>query len=317
MAIAQESIHEIDFCGVIQSAANHYFESHRDAMPFLEARLEGKGRARKRKDLRFYGKHDKLLLTGEVKLPGGPGAFDAKVVKDAQDKADDAGVQYFFTWDVNTFVLWDRSQWDKPMLERRVRAWALRPPVKSSTELARREVLDSIKEKFLPDLLRDLGEIVSGRRADWAQPLDELFLRSLESHLDWPVKLIREYLYNQSAKSKAFDRQLQDWMVSQDRTFVRSQPEEWLEAVDNAARTIAYIWANRLIFYKTLRARFSDLRRLDFSRSIKTAKQARDRLDDLFRKAVERSGDYETLLFPDEKDWASPLAFEPDGSIDA
>jgi len=172
MAIADETIHEVDFCGVIATAANHYFESHRDSMPFLDARLEGKGRARKRKDLRFYDKHGKMLLTGEVKLPGGPGAFDDKVVKDAQDKADDAGVQYFFTWDVNTFVLWDRSQWDKPMLERRVRAWPLRLRVASKQELARREVLDFIKQRFLPDLLRDLGEIISGRRVDWAQDPD-------------------------------------------------------------------------------------------------------------------------------------------------
>ncbi len=87
--------------------------------PFNEARVEGFGTGtsrRKRKDLRFYDRFGKLVLCGEVKLPGtreGHASIDQKLVKDAQDKAEDAGVQYFFTWNVNEFALWDRSKWDR------------------------------------------------------------------------------------------------------------------------------------------------------------------------------------------------------------
>ena len=119
-----------------------------------------------------------------MKLPGNTSAFDSTVVKAAHEKAEHAAVQYFFTWDVNTFVLWDRSLWDKPLLERRLKVWQLRLDLTSAVEVARPETLEHIEKRFLPDLLRDLGDIVSGHSRDWSLPPDEVFLRSLESHLD-------------------------------------------------------------------------------------------------------------------------------------
>ena len=37
---------------------------------------------------------------------------------------------------------------------------------------------------------------------------------------------------------------------------MRKPHEVWAKAVDNMAKTLAYVWANRLIFYKALRFRF-------------------------------------------------------------
>jgi len=271
----------------------------------------------KRKDLRFYNTERKLVLTGEVKLPGGISAFDIDLVQDAQQKADHAKVQYFFTWDVNQFVLWDRYQQDKPLLDRRIAVWPLRLGLTSPQQVARPETLNHIIGKFLPDLISNLSDILTGRRANWALPPDEIFLRSLESHLDWPVSRLREYLYESAEHSTSFDEQLQGWMIAQGRQFLRSQPAEWRTAVDNAARTLAYIWTNRFIFYKALRARFPQLSRLELGPSIQTADQALARLDHLFQKAAEKSGDYETLLFPAKHDWANDLVFVPPGAVDA
>jgi hypothetical protein len=139
-----ETINEVDFCAKMASAANAIFATRREHCPFVEARVEGMGSSkstRARKDLRFYGLHNRLILTGEVKLPGNVNSFNSDLVKDAHDKAEQANVQYFFTWDVNTFVLWDRSQWQKPLLERRVNVWPLRLNLASAEELARRESL--------------------------------------------------------------------------------------------------------------------------------------------------------------------------------
>jgi len=318
--LATETINEVDFCGKMATAMTAIFATFREKSPFIEARVEGMGSSkskRARKDLRFYGPNNKVVLTGEVKLPGGIGAFDSDEVKNAQDKAEEANVQYFFTWDVNTFVLWDRSQWRKSPLDRRVNVWRLGLDLTSPQELARPESLDHIEKRFLPNLIRDLAEIVSGHRRDWALPPDEVFLRSLESHLDWPVSLLRRYMHDKAVAKSPFDLKLQAWMVSQDRTFSRSDPALWREAVDNAARTLTYIWTNRFIFYKALRARFPELPKLELAGSIKTADKARERLATLFRKAADVSGDYESLLFPDEHDWANDLAFAPDGAVDA
>ena len=119
-------IHETDFCAKIASWADTYFAT--TDSPFLSAGIEGYGsgsQRNKRKDLRFYDRATgRLALCGEVKLPGTPAGkspYDARLVEDAARKADNANVQYFFTWNVNLFVLWDRALWKQPLLERRVR----------------------------------------------------------------------------------------------------------------------------------------------------------------------------------------------------
>ncbi len=318
--VATETINEVDFCGKIAAAVKPIFAHLSDRCPFIEARIEGMGSTTgkaKRKDLRFYGEDNKLLLTGEVKLPGSTSAFNNDLVQDAQQKADYANVQFFFTWDVNTFVLWDRYQHNKPLLDRRIKVWHLRLNLASPQEVARPEILEHIERKFLPDLIADISDILVGVKRDWSLPPDEVFLRSLESHLDWPVMLLRQYLYRNAEMDKKFDNQLQEWMMGQGRQFLRNQPEEWRNAIDNAARTLAYIWTNRFIFYKTLRSRFSQLPKLELGPSIKTANQAIRRIDELFRRAAEESGDYETLLFPEKHDWANDQVFAPDGAVDA
>ncbi len=75
MAAAQPTIHEVDFCSQIASEANMLIRQNPTAYPFSEARVEGYGEGpgrRKRKDLRFFGRNGKLVLCGEVKLPGTP-----------------------------------------------------------------------------------------------------------------------------------------------------------------------------------------------------------------------------------------------------
>jgi methylase of polypeptide subunit release factors len=318
----EQSIHEVDFCGQVATAvaAMHAQDPN---FPFAEARLEGFGTGtakRKRKDLRFFEPGGKLALCGEVKLPGtaeGRSPYDDGVYQDAAQKADNAAVRFFFTWNVNVFVLWDRSQWDKPILERRVREWKLGLTLAGPEDVARPENLDFIRTRFLPDLLRDLADIYTGRRRDWSMPADDIFIRSLESHLDWPVQLATAYLIDRTDRDKTFDAEVQQWLADQDWIFVRNDADQWRAALGNMAKTLAYVWANRLIFYKALRARFTDLARLELKRSVKTPDDAAKAFDRYFQKAVERSGDYEPLLFPNAQDWASGIVFEAPSALDA
>lgn len=322
MASRKAAIHEVDFCGQVASAVNVLVSQNPTIYPFREARVEGFGTGagrRKRKDLRFFDYYDKLVLCGEVKLPGTPegrSAFADKLIQDAFAKAENAGVQFFFTWNVNEFVLFDRSLWDRPLIERRIRIWRLARNLRSPEDVAREENLNFVKTYFLPDLLHDLADILSGRRRDWLPP-DDIFIRSLESHLDWPVQLASAYILEQANKSKPFDLRIQRWMTEQDWTFVRTPHEEWVKAVDNMAKTLAYVWANRLIFYKALRARFPDLPRLELRASVKKPDEAMVALNGFFEKAVERSGDYEPLLMPGARDWATELVFQPGSALDA
>ncbi len=324
MAMAKPTIHEVDFCAQIAGAVNNLVGQNPAIYPFHEARVEGFGTGagrRKRKDLRFYGGPSrKLVLCGEVKLPGtreGRSPYDEELRQDAEQKASHAGVQFFFTWNINAFVLWDRLSPEERPLDRRVREWRLGRLLAGPEEVAREDNLSFIKTHFLPDLLRDLADIISGRRRDWSMPPDDIFIRSLESHLDWPVQLAGAYILEHANKSKPFDLRVQRWMSDQDWTFVRTPHEEWVKAVDNMVKTLAYVWANRLIFYKALRARFGDLPRLELRSSVKTPHQALVAFNGFFQKAVDRSGDYEPLLMPDARDWAAEIVFHAPNALDA
>lgn len=322
MTVERPTIHEIDFCSQVASAVNALVAANPETFPFKEARLEGFGTGRerrKRKDLRFFDHDGKLILCGEVKLPGTPegrSPYDAKLCEDAEAKASNGNIQFFFTWNVNTFVLWDRSLWDQPLLNRRVWQRQLSRSLSNPQDVAREENLNFLKTQFVPDLLRDLSDFLLERRRDWLPP-DDLFIRSLESHLDWPVQLVSGYILEHTEKDKAFDLLAQKWMADQDWTFVRRPHEEWAKAVNNMAKTLAYVWINRLIFYKALRARFPDLPKLTIQASVKKPEEVLQRLNRFFELGVGRSGDYEPLLMPDAKDWAIALVFQPPSAIDA
>ena len=140
-----------------------------------------------------------------MKLPGTPegrSAFADKLMQDAFAKADNAGTQFFFTWNVNEFAIFDRSLWERPLHERRVRVWRLGRTLAGPEDVAREDNLSFIKTHFLPDLLRELADLISGRRREWLPP-DDLFIRSLESHLDWPVQLAGAYILEQANKEQA------------------------------------------------------------------------------------------------------------------
>lgn len=99
-------IHETDFCSEVASYSNAIFSAHPE-LPFKSARIEGFDRGSqkaKRKDLRLYDETGRLILSGEIKLPGTPegrSSYADDLVRDAHQKADNADVQYFFTWNVN------------------------------------------------------------------------------------------------------------------------------------------------------------------------------------------------------------------------
>lgn len=318
---SERTINEVDFCAQIATTATHLIAQHpNEYRPFKEVRIEGYGKNnKKRKDLRFRDQDGKLVLCGEVKLPGTPegrSPFDNRLMQDAAAKADDAGVQYFFTWNVNQFVLFDRSQWHKPLLDRRMFVRALAKPLSGPKDVAREENLDYIKTTFLPHLLRSLADVFSGDDTEWLPP-DDIFLRSLESHLEWPVQLAATHIQQQAAKSAAYEARVQRWMRDQDWRVVGKNDDLWPQLVENMAKTLAYVWSNRLIFYKSLCRRFCDLKELKLPPRVKTAPEAVAALTGLLQQAAKRSGDYEPLLIPDAGDWANEVVFQPATALDA
>ena len=123
-------MHEVEFCAQVKSWLDALFAQHPE-WPFDHAAIEqyGTGSAQ-RSDLRVYARNSATpVLTGEVKMPGtadGRTPFQTALVRDAEGKASNVQCQYFFTWNVQTLVLFDRSLWHLPLIERRIKDWALK-----------------------------------------------------------------------------------------------------------------------------------------------------------------------------------------------
>lgn len=103
-------MNEWEFTGEVKSWIDQIVQRNTN-LPFSGASVETKGRgSQKRRDLTLRDKNGEPLLTGEVKLPDAPDGsspYRADVVKDARQKAERAGVKFFFTWNVNECVLWE------------------------------------------------------------------------------------------------------------------------------------------------------------------------------------------------------------------
>jgi len=312
--------HEVTFCSRVAGWANTLFAAHPE-WPFRKAEIEkSKDIKRKRSDLRIEGQGGKLILAGEVKMPGtkaGLSPYHPGLVDDAASKADNAAAEFFFTWNVNDFVLFDRKKWHLPILERRVKEYRLGLDLSEPEDVDRPEVETAIKG-FLADFFGELAAILAGAQPEWGMRLDEWFIRAFESHVSWAVKLTAESLWAKSSADKTFDHQLQEWLgKEQGWQFTRNDPKQWRDILDRAARTLCYVFANRLIFYESVRVKFTELAPLKIPKAVTSAADLYGHFQKTFQKAVEATGDYETLFYPFEKDWAGPLIFEHADSAEA
>ncbi len=243
--------------------------------------------------------------------------FNSLLIQDSAQKADNMGAEFFFTWNVNQFVLFDRKKWHLPILERRVKDYPLGLDLDKPEDVDRAEVESRIKH-FLAEFFGELAAILAGQQPEWGMRLDEWFIRAFESHIAWPVRLTASFLWAKADSNKAFDHQLQDWLGrEQGWLFTRNDPQQWRDILDRAARTLCYVFANRLIFYESVRAKFAELDGLKIPKAITTADALYEHFQKTFQKAVEATGDYETLFYPYEKDWAGPLIFGHADSVEA
>ena len=218
---------------------------------------------------------------------------------------------------MNTLVLFDSKQWQLPLYERRVKEYNLGIDLDRPADVSRTDVEASI-QAFLGDFFSELKDIAAGKKPEWALKPDEFFIRAFESHIGWPVKLTAEYLWAQAEASKAFDSRLQEWMANeQGWIVVRNQPKEWRSLIDRSARTLCYVFANRLLFYESCRKRFTRLKELLIPETPEAGEQLYAHFQKAFQAAVEETGDYETLFYPYEKDWAGPLIFAHEDSPNA
>lgn len=306
---------EVSFCADVKTWAEMLFARHPE-WPFSEAQIEEYGTgSNKRQDLRILTRDSRTpILSGEVKMPGtleGRTPYNPDLMRDASEKASNCRAQFFFTWNVNTFVLFDHALHSRPIVEQRLKDWDLRLRLTSPGQCALPDVQAYIRDTFLPQFFAEFSDIVLGKKPNWAMPPDVVFIRSLESHLDWPVQGTRDYLAEKCKADKAFIGRFCQWLTEELQwTFDPKDPEHWRRILDRTARTLCYIFSNRAIFYEAVRSRYKDhlkklvmpLEKMDFQKKY-------DYFRERFADAVEASGDYEPVFYPHVEDWVGALVF--------
>jgi type I restriction-modification system DNA methylase subunit len=86
------------------------------------------------------------------------------------------------------------------------------------------------------------------------------------------------------------------------------------ENLERAAKFSCYVLANKIIFYKALRRRFTRMRALRISPEITKGSELKELLENLFDHGISISGDYETVF---RGDFGDTLPFLNDEAVDS
>lgn len=298
-----------DVCKTIQGIL-----ADNPALAFSEAKVEqGSRTGRKRRDLTLYGTQSRAVLTGEIKLPDRPDGqspYAAPLVEDAFEKANAKGLEYFFTWNVNRFVLWKTFEPGKPLADREMEHFNV-TSIAHSDELSSPGVQTEIRG-FLTQFLGRYARILEGTEPIRSRPLDEKFIRVLESALELPILQTRNAIWQRYSVDRKFARAVDSWMRDSQGWLISTEPEILRENLERAAKFSCYVLVNKIVFQQALRRRFPSLRKIRIPDNLKTAAKLQEALQAVFEDAKRVSHDYETVF---DGDFGDTLPFIEDAVV--
>jgi hypothetical protein len=311
-----ERTNEWSFTADVKEWINETVKSNSALAPiFSEAKVETPTKIKtstKRRDLTLLSKSNKPVLTGEIKLPyqsDGRSPYADALVEGAHAKAAKVGAEFFFTWNVNRFVLWRTFEPGKSLQDLAIREFKV-VSVKSEDDLLHPLTIRKIREEFLPEFLRYFAKLYTGEEPIRYQPLDEKFVARLEAALDAPISIALAEIAQryQDSKQKALRRELDKWMRDE-QGWVLSDAEPILrDNLERAAKFTCYVLVNKLVFYEALRRRYSELKKPQVPKHIQTGEALRELLEGFFARAKECTGNYETVFTADFGDRLPLLA---------
>lgn len=292
-------------------------------LPFRRLRQEmpsrkGGKRDDKRRDLVLVDQSEKPLVSGELRLPDHPEGKTPDIypfVENAYLKANQLGLRYYFTWNINGAIIWDAQEpAGLGFIDRQIAQFNLADEVDVQVDM-RRELDDSVVQQGLftwwRRFLRALADRLAGRLAAAPLPLDQQFVGVLEFALQPVVRTVHLGLSRRFTADPKFARQLTNWM-RHDQQWVVDPPERiQTEGMRAAAKLACYTMMLKLVFYEALR-RQEDLAALNVSNNVKSAPDLRRYLDAAFKSVQAKTKDYE-LLFT--FDFADDLALIDDLAV--
>jgi len=246
--MATTEITEWTFAADVAKWMTFYLQGRRH-LPFTNAQVELKGKgSHKRTDLVLHDRDGRRALICEIKLPDtkeGQTPYNASLVADARRKATQSQAPFFATWNVHRLVLWPTEG------EHELKVYDA-ASIRHRAELMTVQVQRGIREDFLPRFLEDYARIYRGEDALGVLPLDQRFIRRLESALESLANVIFSEALDRYSNNRQFKQGLDTWMREQE-WLISDEEELMRENVDRAIRLACYITANKLVFYQALR----------------------------------------------------------------
>ncbi len=308
-------INEWEFTGDVQKWITEILVKN-SRLPFSEAKIEQRvSGSTKRRDLTLLDKDKRAVLTGEVKMPwanDGGSPYNNAVVQDARRKARIAGVQFFFTWNVNEFVLWETDSAEAPLKDRQFRSWPV-AQVHKPHHLEISSTIQALKTWFA-DFLSEFANIYHGVALLGTQLPDEKFLRMLEAALHQPI------CYTQDELEKCYEqpklkRDLDLWMKAKGWLIV-DDPEGVRDNLERAAKYACYALVNKLVFHEALLKRYGgQMAKLAAPEHITQGENLRLHLEGYFQQAKIVTADYETVFGEDHTGIGNRIPFYSDHAV--
>ena len=307
-------MNEWEFTGEAASWINERIHSN-PQLPFSGARTEQRGRGSlKRRDLTLLDKNKMPVLTGEVKLPyakDGSTPYNDTVVTDARSKALRAGARFFFTWNINEFVLWETTPDKAPYQDQKYKSWQV-TAVHKESHLDIAPTLQAI-QSWLDKFLVEFSDVIRGTAPIGFKPPDERFIDLLESALLTPIMMTFEVLLSRYGDPK-FKKDLDKWMREEGWTILDNQ-EGINDNLERASKYACYALVNKLVFHEALLKRYgAKMDRLAVPEHIDTGDQLRLHLENYFAEAKNITGDYETVFGEDHKAIENRIPFYSDSA---
>jgi len=309
-------MNEWEFSGEVVSWINEYLQRN-PSLPFFRAKIERTGQgSTKRRDITLLNKSKEAILTGEVKLPyakDGNTPYNDSVVMDARLKAQKAISPFFFTWNVNEFVLWETVPDKLALQDQKYRSWQVIAIHKPS----HLELSSNLKDiqSWIGNFLGEFSEILRGTASIGVRQPDEKFIDILESSLQLPIILNYEELLSQYS-TLAFKRDLDKWMRDEQGWPILDDPQGISDNLERASKFSCYALVNKLVFHEALLKRYgSRMDSLKIPEHVDTGDKLRLHLEKYFLEAKSVTGDYETVFGEDHKSIGNRIPFYSDGAV--
>jgi len=309
-------MNEWEFTAEVASWINETL-ARNPSLPFSRAKCEQVGEgSRKRRDLTLLGKDQRIVLTGEVKLPyrqDGGSPYNASVVRDARTKARRAKASFFFTWNVNEFVLWETEAPKISWQEEKYRSWEV-TSIHREGHLELPMTAHSIRA-WLPLFLSEFAQIIRGTAIIGVKPPDEKFIEALESFLHMPIMLCLEEL-DMLYKKPSFKVELDKWMREEQGWIIYDDPEGIRDNLERASKFACYASVNKLVFHEALLKRYGpSMSKLNVPGHIDTGEKLRLHLEGYFSEAKTVTRDYETVFGEEHASLGNRIPFYANAAV--